>query len=159
VALMGDVRDWGAFIRGRWDWTRHGYEKGFPRSCQFSDLDAVVEFDGKRLLIEAKSYDGQGIIPKPEGGQLYLLRSEAGLGRTVLIVYGCGVCNDPYAIHQIYPRHPDRFEDWRGFEKQERRKLLKEEIDKAMGLRLCRGSDLTIHSTLTPKFSRQGTRR
>lgn len=134
---MADVKDWGAFIRGRWNWTRFGYEKDFPRGCQFTDLDAAVEFDGHRLLIEAKLWDGTGIVPKPgpDDGQLRLLRDEAGLGKTVLILYGCGVCNDPYAIHQIYRRPPDRFEDWRGLDKEERRKLLKQEIDRAMGLR------------------------
>lgn len=134
-----DVRNWGSFIRGRWDWTRFGYEAGFPRGSGFSDLDAVVEFDGRRLLIEAKAYDGTGDLGKPEGGQLRLLRDEAGLGKTVLVIYGCGVCNDPYAIHQIYRRPPDRFEDWRGREKEERRKLLKYEIDRAMGLSATEG--------------------
>lgn len=139
---MADIRDFGAFIRGRWDWTKYGYERGFPRGCQFTDLDAAVEFDGRRLLIETKSYDGSGIIPKPDGGQLRFLRDEAGLGKTVLILYGCGVCNDPYAIHQIYRRAgDDRFEDWRGFEKEERRKLLKQEIDRAMGLSADSGRD------------------
>jgi hypothetical protein len=132
---MADVRDWGAFLRGRWDWTKHGYEKGFPRGCQFTDLDAAVEFDGRRLKIETKSYDGTAIIPKPSGGQLYFLRDEAARdGSTVLIVYGCGVCNDPYAIHQINARPPDRFEDWRGRDKDIRQKLLKQEIDRALGL-------------------------
>jgi hypothetical protein len=131
---MGDVRDWGKFIRGRWDWKRFGYEQGFPRNCGFTDVDAATEFDGRRLVIEAKGYDGTGIIPKPEGGQLDLLRDEAGLGKTVFIVYGCGVCNDPYAIHQVYRRPPDRFEDWRGRDKEERRKLFKAEIDRAMGV-------------------------
>lgn len=133
---MADIRDWGAFIRSRWDWTRYGYEHGFPRGCQFTDLDAAIEFDGRRLLIETKSWDGTGIVPKPapDSGQLRFLRDEAGLSKTVLILYGCGACNDPYAIHQIFRRPPDRFEDWRGLEKEERRKLLKQEIDRAMGL-------------------------
>lgn len=135
-----DVRNWGSFIRGRWDWQRFGYEDGFLRGSGFSDLDAVVEFDGRRLLIEAKSYDPAAphpanIIPKPEGGQLRLLRDEAGLGKVVFVVYGCGVCNDPYAMHQIYRVHgDDRFEDWRGLDKEERRKKLKYEIDRALGL-------------------------
>jgi hypothetical protein len=131
---MGDVRNWGKFIRGRWDWTAFGYERGFPRNCQFSDLDAVVEFDGRRLLIECKAYDGQGVIPSPDGGQLRLLRSEAGPGRTVLVVYGCGVCNEPYALHEIYRAGPPRFEDWRSLSTPERRRRLKAEINRAMGL-------------------------
>jgi hypothetical protein len=134
VALMADIKDWGAFIRGRWNWTRYGYEAGFPRGCQFTDVDAAVEFDGRRLVIETKSYDGTGPIFKPEGGQIRYLRDEAGLGKTVFILYGCGACNDPYAVHQIMRRPPDPFHDWRGKEKEERRKLLKYEIDRAMGL-------------------------
>jgi hypothetical protein len=59
---MSDIQDWGAFMRGRWHWTRFGYEYGFPRGCQFSDIDAVVEFNGRMLFIEAKSYDGIGSL-------------------------------------------------------------------------------------------------
>lgn len=132
---MGDIRDWGAFLRGRWNWTKYGYERGFPRNCQFTDLDAAVEFDGRRLVIETKHYDGTGMLGKPEGGQLRFLRDEAALGKTVLVLYGCGACDDPYAIHQIGARpSEDRFEDWRGRDKEERRKLLKDEINRAMGL-------------------------
>jgi len=132
---MGDVRDWGAFIRGRWDWTRHGYEKGFSRGCQFTDLDAAIEFDGRSLVIEAKQYDGTGMLPEVDMGQRLFLRDEAKRGKTVFVLWGCGVCNDPYAIKQLAPdRSGDRFEDWRGLDKEERRKKLKEEIDRALGL-------------------------
>jgi hypothetical protein len=140
---MADVRDWGAFIRSRWDWTRFGYEKGFPDGCQFSDIDAATEFQraacGGRLVIEAKAYDGTGIIPSiydaKDTGQRLLLRDEAKLGKAVLVVYGCGACNDPYAMHHLGPgRKADRFEDWRGYGKEERRKRLKHEIDRALGL-------------------------
>jgi hypothetical protein len=131
-----DIRDWGKFIRGRWDWTRSGYEAGFPRKCQFTDLDAALEFDGHRLVIETKHYDGVGDLPgKPDDGQLRFLRDEASLGKTVLVLYGCGSCNDPHAMHELgTARAADRFEDWRGLGKPERRKRLKYEIDRAMGL-------------------------
>jgi len=137
---MADVRDWGRFIRGRWDWTRHGYEAGFPRGCQFTDVDATVEFDGARLVIEAKDYDGLGLLPSIYDsrctGQRRLLRDEAALGKRVFVIYGCGVCNDPYAMHELAAhRENDRFADWRGRDKEERRKLFKAEIDQALGLR------------------------
>lgn len=140
---MGDVRDWGKFIRGRWDWGRFGYEDGFPDGCQFSDIDAATEFHrdtcGGRLVIEAKAWDGEDLIPsiydQKDTGQRLLLRDDARLGKTVFVVYGCGVCNDPYALHVLGASRPeDRFEDWRGLTRQERRKLLKAEIDRALGL-------------------------
>lgn len=140
---MGDVRDWGAFIRGRWNWTRFGYEIGFPRGSQFTDIDAAVEFDGHRLVVEAKQWDGEGIIPsiysdepKSQMGQRLALRAEAKSGATVFVVYGCGVCNDPHAMHQLGVRKADdRFFNWRGEEtKEARRKLFKQEIDRALGL-------------------------
>ena len=138
---MADIRDWGKFIRGRWDWTRHGYEDGFPRGCQFTDLDAAVEFDGNRLVIETKQYDGVGVLPGdgyPPGmgsGQLRFLRDEAALGKIVFALYGCGACNDPYVIYILGAhRSLDRYEDWRGRSKEERRKLLKAEIDQALSL-------------------------
>ena len=136
---MADVRDWGKFIRGRWDWTRFGYEDGFPRGCQFTDTDAVTEFDGHRLVMECKSWDGLGIIPSIYGeqdtGQRRYLRDEASLGKTVFVLYGCGACNDPYALHILGPTRPeDQFLDWREYGKEERRKLLKAEIDRVLGL-------------------------
>lgn len=138
---MSDVRDWGKLIRGRWDWTRFGYEKGFPRGCQFTDLDAAMEFDGHGLVIETKQYDGVGSLPGdgyPPGmgsGQLRFLRNEASLGKIVIVLYGCGVCDDPYVIYVLAPdRSGDRFEDWRGHDKAARRKFLKAEMDSAMGV-------------------------
>lgn len=139
---MADVRDWGKFIRGRWDWSASGYEDGFPRGCQFTDLDATVEFDGERLVIETKHYDGTGHLPGdgyPPGmsaGQLRFLRDEAAAGKSVLVLYGCGPCNDPHVLYVLgATRGEDRYEDWRGRDKLERRKLLKAEIDRAVGLR------------------------
>lgn len=140
---MSDVRDWGAFIRGRWDWTRNGYEKGFPRGSQFTDIDAVVEFDGRRLVIEAKHWDGEGMIPsihsdepRSQMGQRLALRAEAKSGAIVFVIYGCGACNDPWAMHELAPQKAgDRFIDWRGEQtKEARRKLFKQEIDRALGM-------------------------
>ena len=130
---MADVRDWGAFIRGRWDWTRYGYEVGFPRGCQFTDIDATVEFDGRRLVIEPKHNDGTDSCEYPPMGQLLLLRDEVVLGKTVIILYGCGSCNSPQAIRILgRSRDEDVWKDWRGMELEHRRQLLKEEIDRAM---------------------------
>ena len=46
---MADIRDWGAFIRSRWDWHRLGYEDGWPRGIAFSDTDGWVSVDGAPL--------------------------------------------------------------------------------------------------------------
>lgn len=136
---MADIRDWAAFIRGRWNWSAYGYEDGFPRGCQFTDLDAGTEFDGRSLDIETKAWDGLGIVPSIYGdndkGQRLFLRNEAKLGKTVFVVYGCGCCNNPYAMHRLgVTRSEDRFLDWREYDLEQRRKNLKHEIDQAMGL-------------------------
>lgn len=132
---VSDVRNWAAFIRGRWDWTRHGYEDGFPRKCQFTDIDAAVEFDGRRLLIEAKQYDGEGDFPEIHYGQRRFLKDEANLGKAVFILYGCGVCNDPWGVLWISEPPPGGpLFDWRGIAKAERRARLKRHIDYALGL-------------------------
>jgi hypothetical protein len=132
---MADIRDWGKFLRGRWDWTSGGYETGFPRGCQFTDLDAAIEFDGRALDIETKHHDGEeGEFPQISWGQLRFLRNEVQLGKTAIILFGCGPCNDPQGVWVLAPGMVDRKEDWRGRPKDERRKLLKYEIDKAMGL-------------------------
>lgn len=134
---MADVRDWGAFIRGRWDWNRRGYESGFPRRCGFTDIDAALEFDGHRLIIEPKHHEGVGPMGYPDDGQLRLLRDEVRLGKTVLVLYGCAQCDSPWGVRVLGPgpgKSADRWEDWRGLDIEERRKLLKHEIDLAMGL-------------------------
>lgn len=131
---MSDIRNWGQFIRGRWDWTKFGYEKGFPRNCQFTDIDASVEFNGRGLFVECKAYDGEGYLPGIDVGQsryLDWLVSEHPAS-TVFILFGCGACNDPYAVRNVTT---GEFHDWRGMEKTVRRKALKAFIDQAMGLR------------------------
>lgn len=132
---MADIRDWGRFIRGRWNWTECGYEDGFPRGCQFTDIDAALEFDGHRLVIEPKYHDGIGPCDYPPDGQLRFLRDEVRLGKAVIVLYGCAGCNSPQAVRVLGTcRAEDRWEDWRGRDLAERRKLLKGEIDQAMGL-------------------------
>lgn len=120
------------FVRGRWNWTRFGYEKGFPRGCQFTDVDAAVEFDGRRLVLEPKHYDGIGPLPAgPPTGQMLYLRDEVKLGKVVLVLFGCGVCDDPYAVYDV---GREQLFDWRGDDKARRRKRLKRHIDRALGL-------------------------
>lgn len=139
---MADVRDWGLFVRGRWDWTRHGYEAGFPRGCQFTDVDATVEFDGHRLVIEPKHYEGVGSLPNPYSntGQMLYLRSEVALDKVVLMLFGCGPCNDPYAVLEIADaRAGDKAHVWKNDDgiwlpKGERRKQLKRLIDDSLGV-------------------------
>jgi hypothetical protein len=129
---MSDIRDFARFIRGRWDWTRFGYERGFPRGCQFTDIDAYLEFDGHRLAIENKQWDGVGDFPGlPAKGQLLALQDEARLGKRVFVLYGCGVCNDPYTVYDV---GYNEWHDWVGESKVQRRMKLKRLIDQAMGL-------------------------
>ncbi len=130
---MGDVRDWDQFIRGRWRWTAHGYERGFPRGSQFSDIDAATEFDGHRLKIESKFWDGIGSPPGIDTGQYRLLQDEAERDNTtVLVVYGCASCNNPLAVRDMGTLV---LQDFRDMELECRRKELKKRIDEAMGLR------------------------
>src|SRR5258707_11328042 len=132
---MADIKNWAALIRGRWDWTRFRYEEGFPGGCQFTDIDATTEFAGRFLVIEPKHHDGTGPMPYPDTGQLILLRKEVRFGKAVIVLYGCGVCNSPQGIRVLgESRQGDRWEDWRGRDIEVRRKLLKHEIDQAMGL-------------------------
>ena len=128
---MSDIRDWGAFIRGRWNWTRSGYERGFPRGCQFTDVDAAVEFDGRSLIIEAKHFDGIGSLPEISNGQRLFLRDEVNRGKTALIVFGCGACDDPHAVYDVAR---GQLFDWRGQPKTIRRYQLKCHINRALGL-------------------------
>ncbi len=133
---MSDIRDWGAFVRGRWDWTKHGYERGFPRGCQFTDVDAAIEFDGHRLIIEPKHFDGEGQFPPTPIGQRRYLEDEAALGKTVFVLFGCGACNDPYAVEYFStpPESGQTLYDWRGHDKPARRERLKRHIDWALGV-------------------------
>lgn len=132
---MADIKDFAALIRGRWQWKSFGYEESFPRGCGFTDVDATTEFDGRRLVIEPKHHDGTGPCPYPDDGQLGLLRDEVRLGKAVIVLYGCGVCNSPQAARILgTTRKEDAWKDWRGLDIEERRKLLKQEIDRALGL-------------------------
>lgn len=132
---MADIRDWGRFIRGRWDWTRFGYEKGFPRGCQFTDIDAATEFDGRALVIESKDYDGQGIPGEVHPGQMGQLRDDVRRGKAVFVLWGCGCCNDPHILLRVgAERSADQRFDWRGKPRDWRRAELKRHIDQAMGL-------------------------
>lgn len=146
---MGEIRDWGAFLRGRWDWTRGGFEKGFPRGCQFTDVDACVEFDGKMLVIETKAHDGTGSCEYPPQGQLISLRKEVELGKTVFVIYGCGPCMSPQALRILGLTKPDdQFIDWRNIPSVEhRRGLLKQQIDIAMGLQQATTTDVDTDSS------------
>lgn len=131
---MSDIRDWAAQIRGRWDWTRFGYEKGFPRGSQFGDVDAFIhlDFEDRSLYIDPKQYDGVGVLPGISTGQSRALKHLATLpGTTALVLFGCGVCDDPWCVRDM---GTDEFHDWRGMEKAVRRKNLKTLFDWSLGL-------------------------
>ena len=133
---MADIRDYQKFIQGRWKWTGFGYEQGFPRGCQFSDIDAITEFDGRTLVIEAKEYGGPpALLPSLPTGQVRLLRHLA-RHATVYVIFGIAQLDEPWALKQLYPTPGrDRFENWRDIESREKRhQLFKDEIDWALGV-------------------------
>lgn len=157
-----DINDWGAFIRGRWNWSKDGYEKGFPRGCQFTDVDAGVEFDGHSLIIEAKHWDGVGDRPEIGQAQTSYLRDEVRRCKVALVVFGCGPCNDPWAVRQIgATKDDDRWYDWRDVPgKADRRKQFKRLIDRATGLLpldgLCPGSGFFPKRERSPRLDGRG---
>lgn len=123
---MSDVRDWGQFIRGRWDWKRYGYEAGLPRRCGFGDIDAALELGGRHLIIEAKSWDGEGARPELSFGQGTALRHLADEKRTVWVLWGCAGCNNPLAVQSL---NSGAEHDWRELPLGERRSEMKRLID------------------------------
>jgi hypothetical protein len=83
-------------------------------------------------VIETKQWDGIDPFPGlPPRGQLLALQDEARLGKSVFVLYGCGVCNDPYAV---YDAGRNAWHDWCSETKVQRRVNLKRLIDEAMGL-------------------------
>jgi len=136
---MADIYNPDAFMRGRWNWTGSGYEVGFPRGCQFTDLDAATEFNGRHLFIECKEYDGPlGICPNDQydDGQRTFLRSLVSDTATVFILFGVAKDNNPWCARILKPtRLEDRFVDWRGIAAiEDRRRALKNMIDDAMNV-------------------------
>lgn len=136
---MGSIRDWDRFKAGRWDWTSLGYEHGFPRRCQFSDVDAVTEFDGRILMIESKYNDGVDAPSYPDVGQVRLLRrfrKMFGDDGDVFIVYGDAEADEPWALRILgMERSQDLFEDWRTTPNAEtRRERFKAWIDWSLGI-------------------------
>lgn len=132
---MGDIESWELYKRGRWDWTRHGYEKGFPNGSQFSDIDAAVEFDQRFLMIESKHHELGTPLPRFEGGQRYMYRKLVDRGVTVLVLFGDAPNNDPHAIRTLGKTYPqDRLTSFERFDIADRQWRLKQAIDGAMGL-------------------------
>lgn len=136
---MADIRNREKFLQGRVNWTANGYETGFPRGCQFSDLDAIIEFDGQSLVIEGKHHDGIDSCPYPPMGQLLMLRFlKRKLGRNghVFALYMDAEADSPWALRILgETKSADVWKDWRKIESiEERRRLLKEQIDLALRL-------------------------
>jgi hypothetical protein len=136
---MADIYSPDAFMQGRWNWTAGGYEANFPRKCQFTDLDAGVEFDGLHLFIECKEYDGPpGICPNDQhdDGQRTFLRSLVSDTATVFILFGVAKDNNPWCARVLKPKRiDDNFVDWRSMDAvEDRRVALKELIESAMNV-------------------------
>lgn len=139
---MADIRDPERFMAGRWKWTSYGYEFGFPNKCQFTDIDAVVEFSsstGRWLMIEGKHNDGVEPPSYPSSGQLRFLRAFRNLvgdDGDVFILYGVAAENEPWALRILGKRRAgDQFIDWRDVPAAEhRRESLKAWIDWSLGV-------------------------
>jgi hypothetical protein len=133
---VSDIRDWEKYKRSRWSWTSQGYERGFPRGCQFMDIDAYTEFNGMRLMIESKHYEGYGEPPSLPKGQRWALEREAqDENKTVLVVYGNAQTNDPMVVHVLAGSGmPAKVHDFRTLTVEQRREQLKYLIDEAMNL-------------------------
>lgn len=98
-------------------------------------------------MIEPKHNDGTKPCDYPDDGQLGLLRDDVRLGKAVIVLYGCGVCDSPQAIRILHEHKKgacasrdgcaacDEWHDWRGLDIEQRRKHLKEQIDRALGLK------------------------
>jgi hypothetical protein len=128
-----------ALARGRWNWTRGGYETGLPRGCQFTDLDAVIEIDGRVLIIEAVHHasptDPVDLGGRPPMGQRVALRRLAALDEDVrvFVLYGNAQANDPQAALLLAPwPSGDRLLNWRPFPLVERRLRLRRLIEELL---------------------------
>lgn len=119
-----------AIARERWNWTKFGYEQGFPGICQFADIDAVVEFDGRALAIECKHHDGVSGFERLKDGQWRLQRRLVDAGWSAFTLYGDARTNEPWGIWHYGDRHP---RDLRRMTRRFRREILTDEINKAMG--------------------------
>jgi hypothetical protein len=133
---MADINNPERFLDGRWAWVKFGYDKGFPRRCTFSDLDAITEFDGYCLGIEAKHHSETDIgFPYPDAGQMGVLRDLVRRKIVIFVLYGDAQTNDPHGIRIIGENRPgDKFDNWLPMPLGERRRRLKQAIDEAVGL-------------------------
>jgi hypothetical protein len=126
---MADINDWEAFARGRWRWTRYGYEHGLPRGSGFGDLDATLELSGHRLSFECKAWDGLGPLPALPTGQIQSLRQMSRNGDRVYVLWGCASCNNPLFIKALgRQRELDYDQDWRPLDLPDRRRALHDVI-------------------------------
>lgn len=129
--IQRDIRNWELFKRGRWPWNRYGYEDSFPRGCGFTDVDALVEFGGLRLMIEAKHWTGQGsAAPLPKGQRMALGREAEDDGKTVFVLWGNAEENNPLRIENLTT---GEITDLRRYPIPVRQDFLRSLIDEAMG--------------------------
>lgn len=128
---MAEIRDFW-LKRHRWDWTKYGYEEGFPRKCAWSDIDGVVEFDEKCAMYEFKRWDGEiGLehalaeIPR---GQRKLHQALRSTGASFFVLFGVPENDDPLAafvVTSFAGKYRGRWHDWRGVPIDVRRKELR----------------------------------
>lgn len=147
---MSDLHNLEQFIRGRWRWDAFGYQIGFKGKCAFSDIDAMVEFNGRRLLIESKFWNGQdeSKLTLQKGQELALQREAGDKGRTVLVVYGDAERNLPLYVLNL---NSGSVHDLRELQPWERRWEFKRHIDAAMGV----SHTDAVHKVLKRRFDRE----
>lgn len=100
---MADIRNQDKFVAGRWDWDRLGYTDCFPGNVSFMDVDAMLERNGRFLLIENKSLgpDGSSDLLMPTGQRRTYSQLASLRDFTVLQIVGDAITGDPHRIRQL----------------------------------------------------------
>jgi hypothetical protein len=112
---MGNIRNRETVARQLWDWQR--FNSCFSRGARPSDIDGVVEIDGKLLVLEGK--------PESDPGEWLNKRGQCGVldwhvahGAAVLVLWGnpdTAECSRWCHLHRgkkIYPCTTDEVHGW-----------------------------------------------
>lgn len=128
---MSKIRDM-AQVQARWDWTRLGYERSFPRGITMGDADGILEINYCWLRVETKNWtpDTLGIPPLPVGQHLDLKRwVRAHTRNVVFVLHGHQPTNRPYAL-RVWTHTGEAFHDWRDTSEDEAREALTTQFDR-----------------------------
>lgn len=97
-----DIRDPEKFIAGRWAWDALGYSDDFPGAISFSDIDAVVERNGKFLFLEMKEYvEGRAPGDIPTGQRILLERLAKIEQMEVYLIVGTAATGEAFWVKDM----------------------------------------------------------